>query len=71
MKKLITWAAVVALLSILELIYGVNSTGEKVAVVLLSWSLILPPIALAIVKFIASYKPNYYDDIDEHGSEFR
>lgn len=71
MKKVITWASVIALLSILELIYGVNSTGEKVAVVLLSWSLMSVPIALAVVRFLDSYKPNYYDDIDEHGSELR
>jgi hypothetical protein len=46
-------------------------TWAAVVALLLSWSLMFPFIALAVVKFLDSYKPNYYDDIDEHGSEFR
>lgn len=56
MKKIIIWSSILALLSILELIYGVRSTGAKVALVIFSYSLMSIPLALYLPWAISEIK---------------
>jgi Na+/H+-dicarboxylate symporter len=48
MKTASKWAIIIAVIAGLELAFGINDTGGKVALALLVWSCLSIPIGLAI-----------------------
>jgi hypothetical protein len=57
MKRSIKWAAVIGIMSALELAFGIDETGGRVALVLLSWSVFSIPLVLVGKRI--------FDDIDK------
>jgi hypothetical protein len=53
MKRTIKWAVVIGILSALELAFGIDETGGRVALVLLCWSVIAIPLVLLGKKILA------------------
>ena len=51
MNKLITLAVVIGILAALELAFGINDTGAKVALILLVWCCASIPLSLVIGRF--------------------
>lgn len=52
MKKVIAWAAVIGIPSALELAFGINETGGRIALVLLCWSVFAIPLVFLGKKIL-------------------
>jgi hypothetical protein len=61
MKKIIKWAAVVGILSVLELAFGIDETGSSVALILLCWSVFSIPLVLLGKKIFADIAQDIRD----------
>jgi O-antigen/teichoic acid export membrane protein len=52
MKRVIKWASVIGIISALELAFGINETGGRIALVLLCWSVLSIPLVLLGKKIL-------------------
>jgi hypothetical protein len=57
MKRTIKWASVIGIISALELVFGIDEPGTRIALVLLCWSVFSIPLVLVGKRI--------FDDIDK------